>query len=80
MKLIELNPKYGEKNGVRTHIIFDCPKCHEHRISIPFEGEKKWDKTGIDFESTTLSPSIAHDNGIGCQSHFFIRSGEVEMV
>ena len=80
MKLAELGPKYGSTDGVRTHIIFDCPKCKEHRIAVPFVGEKAWGHSGVDFESTTLSPSIAHNNGVGCQSHFFIRNGEIEMA
>ncbi len=80
MKIIELNPKYGETDGVQTHIIFDCPVCKEHRVSIPFRGAKKWDKTGVDFESTTLSPSIAHDNGRGCKGHYFIQNGEIKIV
>lgn len=80
MKLKELNPKYGTTDGVRTHIIFDCPKCRGHRIAIPFAGEKRWEHSGEDFESTTLSPSIDHDYSPICHSHFFIKNGEIEML
>ena len=80
MKLTDLNPKSGETDGKRTHVIFDCPKCRQHRMSIPFEGRVKWEKSGEDFETTMLSPSIAHNNGEGCESHFFIRNGEIVMA
>lgn len=80
MKLTELNPKYGSSNIQRTHIIFDCPVCRSHKIAVPFVGEKKWEKAGVDFETTTMAPSIAHDNGAGCKSHFFIRKGEIVMA
>lgn len=80
MKLTDLNPKYGETDGEKTHIIFDCPKCQKHQISIPFKGRVQWEKSGEDFGTTTLSPSIAHKSGEGCDSHFFIRNGEIVMA
>jgi len=87
MKLTELNPKYATVEGKRTCVIFDCPLCKKHRIVIPFAGEGvKWERTGFDFETTTLSPSIAHKDNYAdgmdkaprtCQSHFFVRNGEI---
>lgn len=86
LKLSDLNPKFGATNGVRTHIIFDAPGCqHEDkcRIVIPFAGESlcKWQKTGDDFTSLTLSPSIWFNKGqknpTTCDVHFFVRNGEI---
>lgn len=90
MKLIELHPSFARVStpeqfiGHRTHFTFDCPKCQQHKISIPIVGDNKWDiepvsflEGGVDFENITLSPSIAHNNGLGCESHFFIRKGEI---
>lgn len=83
MKLIELNPKYGSSDGVQDHIIFDCPKCKAHKISIPIPPATGcvWQKTGDSFENITLSPSIWHNKGGSCPGicdiHFWIRNGEI---
>ncbi len=87
MKLIELNPKYGATDGVRTHLIFDCPNCsHEDKciIAIPFIGKPAWEKTGDDFESMSINPSIwfnmKKQNPTNCEAHFFIKKGMIEMA
>ena len=81
MKLTDLNPKYGDSNGIeRTHIVFDCPKCQQHRISIPISGNRPWGHTGTDFELTTLTPSIASEYPPLCKAHFFITDGIIKMV
>lgn len=78
MNLAELNPKWEEKDGVNTHVSFDCPKCQAHRIIIPIPPtEKAWDMVGDEFSDLSLHPSIAHDNGVGCRTHFFITNGEI---
>jgi hypothetical protein len=78
MRLAELNPRYGSTNGEQTHIIFTCPKCKQHEMAIPFAGEQKWEKTGDDFTNMTLSPSILYKAPAhNCESHFFIRNGEI---
>jgi hypothetical protein len=79
MKLIELKPKYGSSEGVRTHIMFDCPKCRAHRIAVPIVGDPKWEHSGNDFETTTLSPSVLHEYPPICESHFFVTNGEIIM-
>ncbi len=77
MILQKLNPKYTQAKGERTHITLDCPLCQKHKIAIPIKGRVKWDIEGEDFDDITLSPSILHDNGIGCKSHFFIKKGKI---
>ncbi len=77
MRLNELNPRYGSTDGVRTHIIFDCPKCRDHEIGVPIAGAKAWGHSGEDFETTTLTPSIDHNYPPICHSHFFITNGEI---
>jgi len=81
MKLLELNPKFVQSEGVRSHLSFDCPVCKNHKIVVPiFSTPKAWSTNGDSFENITLNPSIAHDNGSGCKSHFFITNGEINLV
>jgi len=88
---MELNPNWARKDlSQRTAISFDCPLCKQHRIVVPFKGEKPiWELQGDSFENMTLVPSIAHQthyaDGIGreprlCNSHFFITKGEVVLA
>lgn len=88
MKLTELKPKW-EMHGEYKHLAFDCPKCRTHRMEIPLPPHPKaWSMTGETFENVTLAPSIAHTNhdadfdgkGRRCDSHFFIRNGEIQMT
>lgn len=77
MILNDLKPEW-EKRGDGTYLAFDCPKCKGHRISIPVPPTPKaWDIVGKDFAELSTWPSIAHDNGQGCKSHFFIKGGEI---
>lgn len=95
MKLTELKPRFGQTNGVRSHVIFDCPKCGKHKIGVPVvpTGEGAyWNMSGNNFDDLTLSPSIAHltfvyediqkdpTKGEKCDSHFFVRNGNIEML
>lgn len=80
MKLIELNPKYGSEENIRSTVIFDCPKCKGHKIAVPIPPHPKaWTITGNSFDNLTLHPSIDHNNGT-CHSHFFVRNGEIQMA
>lgn len=78
MKFSDLNPKYGETKGIRTHIIFEAPGCgHENKcmIVIPFAGESlcKWQLSASQpvsemfkepsFDQVTLHPSIWFNKG-----------------
>ena len=71
-------------------ISFECPLHEDCRLGAyftnpldggpPFEPERPtWDRTGEDFESLTLAPSIRvlQGNG-GCRWHGFIRAGRFE--
>lgn len=89
MKLIELKPEIINKAENRPFVEFDCPLCQKHRIEVPiFPTPNAWGKIGDSFETITLSPSIAHKNydadfdgkGRLCDSHFFIRNGEIQLV
>ncbi len=82
MKLTELHPKYASwPNNERRDLIFDCPVCKNHRIAVPISGDRKWEKSGDDFETTTLSPSIHYNpqksNPTTCEWHGFIKNGEI---
>lgn len=82
MKLVELNPHYGETDGIRTHVIFDCPRCQQHQITVPIPPhEKAWQVIGDSFENLTLSPSIDHDSPVmNCRWHGFITDGDITTV
>jgi len=81
IKLKNLNPSFFcIKDGRYDRLEFDCPACGEHRISIPLTGKIKWKMDGHNFTDIILSPSISHDNGSGCKTHFFIKNGEIEHV
>lgn len=88
MKLTDLAPAWHGvyDSGPNAIASFLCPVCRKHRIDIPITptrdsaplyGPVQWQRTGDDFTALTLSPSIAHDSGAGCKSHFFVREGEI---
>lgn len=89
MRLVDLEPRWsGAYESTPDAVVsFLCPVCRKHRIDIPitptrngaalYPGGVHWRRTGEDFESMTLSPSIAHDAGNGCKWHGFIRNGEI---
>jgi len=87
MKLTELSPRWASSNGVRDHVNFLCPICRQHMIAVPFAGPPPlWTISGDNFENLTLAPSILHRthyaDGMNqpprfCESHFWIRSGEI---
>ena len=74
-----------ERHGLG--IIFDCPCGCGEPISVPFAnpvdgGPKRedepcqgWQRTGEDFATMTLSPSILRIDG--CGWHGFVRNGEI---
>lgn len=90
MKLTALNPRWlSYELGRRGQgVSFDCPHCtgkYKTRVSVPFENpldgrapvvgrEDYWKRTGDDFETLTLSPSI---DGSPEHWHGHVRSGEV---
>ena len=68
-------------------IMFDCPCGCQEDCFIPFENSLDggapcgdvnhlWHRTGEDFETLTLSPSIRRVGG--CAWHGFITNGEVK--
>ena len=89
MRLTDLKPEWvNEPKYNYTAVSFDCPKCGEHRISVPIPPSlKAWEMSGSTFEDLTLSPSIAHTDhdskknieGVKCYSHFFVKNGNIEM-
>ena len=65
-------------------ITFDCPCGCDEPVFVhvtPLDGgpshpqAKVWDRTGEDFESMTLSPSLQRVGG--CGWHGFVRNGEI---
>lgn len=88
MKLIDLHPKFADTDGVRTHLVFDCPKCQGKcgKLSIPIAGvsECQWKLDGDDFATLSLSPSVwvnpGGTNPSACDVHFFIRSGSIDIL
>lgn len=71
-KLVDCNPRWGERDGQRRYVRFDCPEGHAecHHV-VPFtpslEGVElpspqqngaNWQRTGETFETLSLSPSI----------------------
>lgn len=79
----------------RVGLMYDCPCGCGDRRYVPFENPEdglgplegknaKWTRTGTDFETLTLQPSIKHvphklrDGTLdGCAWHGWIRNGEV---
>lgn len=65
-RLADLAPKFVTENGRRTGVSFACPKCGDHRVFVyvepPFDPgpplPSPWKRTGDDFETLTLSPSV----------------------
>ena len=95
MKLIDCNPKWGTANDVACYLIFDCPEGHEDcKHAVPFTpaldgtpqvspqaNQAQWDRTGDNFETITLSPSIRRIPIPGrddCALHIFIKNGLIE--
>lgn len=84
MRLAELKPEIVNKGLDRPFLSFYCPVCKKHRIEIPLlPTPKGWEVTGGTWDNLTTHPSIAHEaypDGLRCNSHFFIRKGEIEIV
>lgn len=90
MRLTDLNPKYGQHVGNRDTLIFDCPKCKAHRITVPIPpAENAWQLTGDCFENLSLLPSIDHtteyadgiaDDPRHCNWHGFVTDGKIITV
>ncbi len=67
-------------------LIFDCPTGCGERIAVRFSnprdgggpvgGQPLWDRTGEDFETLTLAPSIQLLR-VDCRWHGFVKSGEI---
>ena len=69
-RLVDCRPRWVDDNrGVTCYLHFDCPENHEgceHTIpfvpaldgSIPTFPHAHWERTGEDFETLTLTPSI----------------------
>lgn len=65
--LEELDPRYViDSSKRRVGVSFECPTCRNHRVAVnvdpPFDpgppAGKAWQRTGVDFEDLSLSPSI----------------------
>jgi hypothetical protein len=69
MKLTDLNPVM-----LNSHIAFDCPMGHPHRIHIPV-AERGWAMTGEFPTTVSLTPSIhaytaiPHDDTLNHPDH-----------
>ena len=71
-RLVDCNPRFAQmgNRGDTRYLTFDCPEGHEGcRISVPFTpdlsgsavdgaGHPVWSRSGEDFSSLSLSPSI----------------------
>lgn len=103
-RLVDLHPKWGSgSDNRRTHVICDCPcglgaACPiGGRSVVPVKNSpdggpeypQGWDRTGDDFASMTLSPSIFHyarvddptqPHGYRREPHWhgFLRNGVME--
>lgn len=94
--LIELDPiwlrcvsatdsKHVDDRDEAHGIIFDCPKCGNHRVRVWFTGTPhddawptpRWAATGTGFEDLTLHPSI--NIGSGCCWHGWVQGGIVSL-
>ena len=90
MKLTELNPQFvGAANGRKgVGLMADCPcgGCGEKMyvaFSNPLDGgtpcvnagEPTWQRSGTDFYTLTLRPSVHRVRG--CGWHGFIENGEI---
>lgn len=90
MRLTDLNPQlFGIHGGRRSvGMLFDCPCGCGVTASVyfrnPLDGDPEpftnnggptWQRTGDDFETMTLEPSILRTDG--CKWHGWIRNGEV---
>lgn len=74
-RLVDCNPRWGERDGVRRYVTFECPEGHvDCRHSIPFtpaldgspqsspqQNGAQWQRDGETFETLTLSPSIRRE-------------------
>lgn len=72
LRLVDCNPRWATDDGRTRFLIFDCPEGHEDcRHSIPFtpslegvpmtspqQNGAQWTRTGDDFATLTLAPSI----------------------
>lgn len=91
MMLSDLKPYFFTmQNGVQGNtesivaaagVVFTCPTCLNHLMSIPFIGhtyDHGWNASGTSISDLTLTPSIWHH----CESdpHFFITAGEIVMA
>lgn len=79
-----------ERHGVG--VILDCPcgnKDEGHQMFVPFlnpldggppHGSRGWHRTGDDFGSLNLTPSILRKGPDSCGWHGYIRNGEIITV
>ena len=74
MKLLELDPKLTDVNGVRK-LRFTCPKCRTHCFIVPSGGD--WQIIGTEYHNLTVYPSIDSTCAGGCGAHFSITNGEI---
>lgn len=92
MRLTDLHPTFAAETGRHGQgIIFDCPNNigeESSRIMIPFKQPLDggapfvdrtvlWDRTGEDFETLTLAPSIQFTMPNVTAWHGFIKNGEI---
>ena len=72
-------------------VSFDCPCGCGIRVYVdlqnPLDGggphetaAPKWTRTGTDFETLTLSPSIQRSDLYGCGWHGFVTDGDIKTV
>lgn len=87
--------RYEVTRATADGILFACPTCYlknaglvgTHSIlcwqpHVPPElkpGPGRWPFTGADFTDLTLTPSVHLPGADGCQAHFFVRNGAIEM-
>jgi hypothetical protein len=68
-RLVDCNPNWAEFHGVTCYVSFDCPEGHvgcRHMIpfypaldgSMPTMQGARWERSGDDFATLSLSPSI----------------------
>jgi hypothetical protein len=91
MRLADLNPEFVRGDGEKGYLTIDCPRCRDHRFTIPTldcgpkDGVvKRWGFKGNppDWNSVTVTPSIGLHARIGEPAgtehhHFSITNGEV---
>lgn len=85
-QLIDLHPSwYSHGDHEQAGLCCDCPCGCEYRMAIPFRNpigdgplnEKGWMRTGEDFDSLTLTPSIQRLGPCPSLWHGWITNGEI---